>query len=203
MAGDVQRKTSARTAVKWGRRLMRLLFGIGISGGLILLGCQMLRERMLGLRELQAMQGRHAVPATILSVNLQYRAGIDDTHAPVHYYRLDVHYAYAWDGRQYPCSRVRVVDDFSSDPAMPGLERQLVQCRDKGSAFTCYVNPENPAQAVLFRDLPVSLYLTKALYGWFCVLLGGMAFGALIFFVMKPPQSSPHFSHSPPRTFIP
>lgn len=70
-------------------------------------------------------------------------------------YKADVHFAYTFEGGEYRSNRFDFFDVYSSGRS--GKE-EIVAYYSPGLRTVCWVNPENPSEAVLKRDfLPVYL----------------------------------------------
>lgn len=93
-----------------------------------------------------------ATPCTIQS------ATIDDSQLTQHHapkYRLDVRYTYEFAGKSHTGTRVKRL------PVEKANRKKLVALQEQypaGSNTTCYVNPEDPAFAVLEKDSKAALY---------------------------------------------
>lgn len=140
------------------------LFGLVFAGFAVVMGAMVLK----GHRADQAMQAWEAVPCTIVKSSIE-TVGEGE-------YSFSAEYTYERGGRAYSGYRYsRNSDAFVFDKVSekaPLLKRYPV-----GIVATCYVNPENPADAVLVRGdggypWPMLLFLVPF------VLVGfGVAFG--------------------------
>lgn len=94
-------------------------------------------------------------------------------------YQATAEYAYRYQGQPYTATRVAVhggsdnIGSFQHD-----AHRQLSEHQQSGQMFRCYVNPANPSEAVLFRDLRWELLGLQAV---FSVVFGSVGFGMLAF----------------------
>lgn len=61
-------------------------------------------------------------------------------------YQLDLRYTYVFHGKRYESTQWNLSDD-------PILMRKALRELDAGEIVPCYVNPENPSQAILQRQL--------------------------------------------------
>ena len=113
-----------------------------------------------------------AVSANLLTVVLEEHDGDDSTT-----YETTATYRYEYAGQDYTGTRVAIgsgadnLGDFQRD-----LYWQLRSAQDSGTPITAYVDPQNPASAVLNRELRYGLVLFK---GIFVLLFGGVGFGLL------------------------
>ena len=65
-------------------------------------------------------------------------------------YKADLVFSYEYDGKRYESSRFRFVYPFTND--RNSAERSVAQ-HPAGSVVLCYVNPQDPTQAVLDRRI--------------------------------------------------
>ena len=112
------------------------------------------------------MMGWRSVPATITQMELvQHRSGKGGRT-----YAVEATYRYTWEGQPHSASRVainRSADSFSFWTTLhDDLERQRREDR-----VTCWVNPGDPSQAVLHRELRWEVLGFKAV---FAVVFGGI-----------------------------
>lgn len=129
-------------------------------------------------------------PARILSAELRESRGDDSTT-----YACEARYAYTFAGRDYESTRVsfyagsdnigsfqrdayrelaRYVTKPAPKDATPALE--LDPDAKGGPMFRCYVNPQQPDQAVLYRTVRVPMVLFQSL---FALIFGGVGFGLM------------------------
>jgi hypothetical protein len=119
-----------------------------------------------------SVQSWREVPAQIERVNLDHNRSDDGTT-----YRVEARYSYEWQRGRYEGDRVSLYS--ASDNVGSFQQRvaaELSEHRDKGIPFRCYVNPDNPEQAVLYRNLRVEILGLMLLV---CLLFGGVGFGLL------------------------
>lgn len=133
-----------------------LIFGLMLLGGLV---ATVLVARVL-LRQ-QATRGWSAVPCTILESGVAEDFGRDDRP-----YAVRVRYAYAVGGREYVGDAYRRGYGGNNDYA---AAQRVADRLAAGSSSTSYVNPADPAQAVL----------AHASYAWLLFLLIPLAFVAV------------------------
>jgi len=120
----------------------------------------------------QRMSAWTAVPANLLTVELEEHDGDDSTT-----YETTATYRYEYEGQEQNGTRVAIgsgadnLGDFQRK-----LYWQLRSAQERGEPVTAYVDPQNPASAVLNRELRYGLLLFK---GIFVLLFGGVGFGML------------------------
>ncbi|HKV12026.1 MAG TPA: DUF3592 domain-containing protein [Thermoanaerobaculia bacterium] len=68
-------------------------------------------------------------------------------------YKVDVHFTYTFEGREYQSNRYNFLDAYSSGRS--GKE-EIVAYYSPGLRTVCWVNPENPSEAVLKKDFSAS-----------------------------------------------
>ena len=122
-----------------GRVAGTLFFGVFLAAGL---GAGALFARQ-GLRE-AAVLGWNAVPCRVVE---SWAERTDDGYA------FQAEYAYAVAGREHRGSRVRRSHGDGSTDDYADVQRLLI-AYPGGSAATCYVDPADPAAAVLTRAPP-------------------------------------------------
>lgn len=86
-------------------------------------------------------------------------------------------YTYDFGGRSYTGSRVSVHgggDNIGS--FQQRVRRELEEHRRKDEPFTCYVDPDNPAESVLYPKVRLEMI---AFYLVFGVIFGGVGFGLI------------------------
>jgi hypothetical protein len=126
----------------------------------------------LTLLDWRAASGWVEVPAELVSVALEEHDGDDSTT-----YQTTATYRYEYAGRAYNNNRVAI--DSGSDN-IGNFQQQLYYglrtAHEQHTPVTAYVDPENPANAVLNRELRLGLV---ALKGVFALVFGGVGFGLL------------------------
>lgn len=147
-----------------------LLFGLPFAlGGLFVGG---LAAKAL----LKSFEARSwvEVPAEILSAELEVSTDSDSTT-----YSVAASYRYQYRGETFAGSRVSFhsgkdnIGSYHQDTAA-----KLKRARADGVSIPCYVNPENPREAVLFRQVRWGLVTFMGLFG---LLFAGVGFGIMIF----------------------
>ena len=125
----------------------------------------------------KAMQSWEEIPAIIKEAHFTERRieGSDIGDVTITY-SVAAQYTYEYRGRMFTGGRVFAFrGSEGSEAFIKEAYRQLAEHQESGRPFRCYVNPINPAEAMLFRDLPVSRI------GWniatlLVALLGGVLF---------------------------
>ncbi|MBN1674959.1 MAG: DUF3592 domain-containing protein [Kiritimatiellae bacterium] len=112
------------------------------------------------------------VPAQILSAQLESHQGSKSTT-----YSVAASYAYQYQGNPHKASRVGLhsgsdnVGSYHRD-----IHAELERYRKSGKPFRCYVNPDNPAEAVLYRRPRWGLIGLLSVFG---LLFGGVGVGII------------------------
>ena len=120
----------------------------------------------------QRMANWEAVPAQLIALNLEEHRGDDSTT-----YKAVATFRYRYAGRDYESSRVAIssgsdnIGDFQHR-----LYDELRSAQTAGKPVTAYVDPANPAEATLNRELRGLLLVFQLAFG---VLFGGVGFGLL------------------------
>jgi hypothetical protein len=139
---------------------------IGVGMGVWLFSSLIAHGRMRSWQE---------TPATIVWTKLESHSGSEGGVT----YEATAEYTYQYAGRQYSARRVGLYggsDNFGS--YHQDVHRQLSEHQKSGRPFRCYVNPDNPAEAILFRDLRWWMVGFQAVCA---AAFGGAAFGMLAF----------------------
>lgn len=112
------------------------------------------------------------VPATIRQLDLKTHSDSDgSTH------KVTCTYTYRFDGREYQSDRVGLsggsdnIGDWQQD-----THRRLSAARSRRQTVPCFVNPADPSQALLDRDIRFPLL---AFYLVFVTVFGGVGIGLL------------------------
>jgi len=143
-----------------------------------------------GYSEWWKAQGWHEVPCWIESAELKENRGDDSTT-----YKAMATYRYEYGGREYHADRVSLgsgsdnVGDFQHR-AHRELSRHVVKKSKNAEAlgqegdripFRCYVNPEKPEEAVLYRDLRWQMQRFMAIFALTFPAVGaGLVAGGVI-----------------------
>lgn len=146
------------SAGRGGAGCVTAFFAVFLLSGLACLGFFVLPA----LRIVSALSWRET-PCTILESKVVTHSGGDDDT-----YSVGVRYAYVVDGRELQSDRYQFLGGSSS-----GYDGKaaVVRALPPGTRTVCYVNPEDPTQAVLDRGM--SLEYLFALIPLFFVAVGG------------------------------
>lgn len=138
---DTGRTSAADVLVPWG--VLSVFVLVGLLCGWFAFACD-----WVVLRDSQTWDEH---PCVIESGRLLEESDEDKPK-----YRVDICYVYTVDGIEYRSSDYEIGDAFSGDRSgqLDILNRFL-----PGQKFLCYVNPENPRQAILSRSLARSPWL--------------------------------------------
>ncbi len=156
-----------------GGPLFLLLFSIPFTA----VGIGMLVVTWWTLWDWQRMQCWEEVPCQILSAKLESHRGDDSTT-----YKVVAEYRYRYAGRDYTGTRVSPhsgADNIGSFHQR--AYKQLDRHRTSGKPFPCYVDPEHPEEAILYRRprWEMMLFYTGFLYAFGGAGLGTMLGGLL------------------------
>lgn len=145
------------------------LFALPFAGfGLFMLGWT--AHDVWEHRQFQSWQ---ATPATLLQAELKTSRGKKGRVT----YRATARYRYDFAGKTYESERVALHgsgDNFGDYQEKRGKE--LKQLKRTGQPVTAYVNPNDPSQAILFRDLRPLMIMVKSMFG---LAFGGVGFALL------------------------
>ncbi|MDY7093636.1 MAG: DUF3592 domain-containing protein [Acidobacteriota bacterium] len=114
------------------------------------------------------------VPAVIEDAQLETHRGDDSTS-----YSVTARYTYRFEGASYESTKVGIhsgSDNIGS--YQERMARRLERYRDSGDPYRAFVNPEDPSQAVLDREVR---WEKLGFYALFMVTFGGVGFGLIIF----------------------
>ncbi|RQO83599.1 DUF3592 domain-containing protein [Acidovorax sp. FJL06] len=183
-AGKPQRKPQAAPPAKpaagrGGKRQGQWLLGLlalpfaAVGVGLLILSV------LPTLYDWSRMQFWQPVDATLVSAHLESSGSSKSTS-----FHVTASYRYQVAGRDYEGERVAIsggadnVGDFQE-----ALGERLEQALRSGQAVRAWVNPANPAEAVIDRSLRPGLLALKLV---FVVVFGGAGVGMLVFLVRGP-----------------
>jgi hypothetical protein len=127
----------------------------------------------LTLLDWRAASGWVEVRAELISVELEEHVDEDSTT-----YQTTATYRYGYAGQTHTGHRVAIdtgsdnIGDFQQQ-----LHSELRTAYDRGAPVLAYVDPDEPANAVLNRELRAGLL---ALKGVFALVFGGVGFGLLV-----------------------
>jgi len=160
-------KTSAPGALG-GRKLVLCLFGIPFfamgAGFCWIAGVSPLLES-------QAAQGWPQVPCTINESFVESHSSSDGTT-----YSVEIRFTYEWDGKTYHGENYTFGDISSSGKAS---KEAIVRRYPKGSTSTCFVNPEDPYEAVITTDVGMMPYGIIAFSSIFMAVGAGLFIAGL------------------------
>jgi hypothetical protein len=122
------------------------------------------------------------VDATVLAVSFEIDESRDaETSRRTVTYSVDCRYRYEFNGQAYESDRVDIVGGNSSERKLHRLRyRKLKEARDEKRPVTAWVNPDEPTQAVLFRDADVVMYFLPGFGLLFALAGGGLLFGGIV-----------------------
>ncbi len=145
-----------------------ILFALPFAGVGLFMACLMASTLWTWLD----MRQWEEVPAFILEAELETSHDSDGST-----YRATARYRYTYGGREYTSDRVAIgsgsdnIGSFQQD-----VDRELALYEGTETPFRCFVNPENPSQAVLYRQLRPGTFL---LYAVFALTFGGAGIGMI------------------------
>ncbi len=164
--GQVGKKTGH------GSVIMLLLFALPFAGGGTFVG-YLVGSRVAGWTSAQSWD---EVPARILSADLATSRGSDTTT-----YRVDAFYEYAYRGELYTSDVVGF--GFGSDNVGSFHQDKHAELRtyvDSGRSFRCFVNPSDPTQSVLYREMRWGMLGLMTIFALVFGLVGyGLMFAAV------------------------
>jgi hypothetical protein len=138
--------------------------GVGLFVGYLALSMLSGWVQVLGWQE---------VPARIHAVELIEHVGDDSTS-----YSVEAQYEYRFRGDTYIGDRVSLTDSADNIGSFhEDVYQELARYRDSGEPFRCFVNPDDPADSILYRDLRWGLL---GLMLVFALVFGGVGFGFMI-----------------------
>jgi len=116
------------------------------------------------------------VPATIVSTDLDVSRG-DDSDT----YRVRAEFTYQYDGRTYTSRDVGSGNGYDNIGSFhQDKHAELRAYVASGRPFRCFVNPDNPAEAVLYRELRWGMLGFQVVFAAaFCLVGYGLMFAAV------------------------
>jgi hypothetical protein len=138
-----------------------------------LVGVAMAAWMAFGLARFISMQQWVAAPAHLESVELEEHSDSDSTT-----YRVVASYSYTFQDHTYRSTRVGVsggADNIGSWQRR--VYDELLPHKGAVEGVTCYVNPRDPREAVLNRELRLELLAFQML---FAVVFGGVGIGLMV-----------------------
>ena len=138
------------------------LIGVGIAMGYTSISC---------LIKWQAMKSWVEVPAIIQNTHLNVKQERSSEGGTSTSYKVTASYSYTYKDNSYIGSQVTMHTGSNSFPFHKKIYEELIQCKNSGKPFHCYVNPQNPSEAILFRTPR-----WEVIYTYFCItiMFGGV-----------------------------
>ncbi|WP_172991788.1 DUF3592 domain-containing protein [Lacipirellula parvula] len=156
--------TENATGVKqWMQSILVILFALPFAGVGVFMAGWVVRD----VWTYNAIQSWQATPAMLLETELKGTGS----------QRATARYRYEVDGNSYECDRVALhagADNIGKFQRERGEE--LERLFKQGKPITAYVNPADPAEAILFRDLRPGMLAFKAI---FALVFGAVGFGII------------------------
>ncbi len=137
----------AVTAGAQGHRVVTIFCSVFIVIGLVVTNFTFVRP----LRRQQAARNWDAVEAVVERSAVRTHRSSDSTT-----YSVYIAYRYQYDGREYEGDRYRFLSGSSSGR---GAKQAVVRRHPPGARITVYVDPEQPHESVIERDVGAWLYL--------------------------------------------
>jgi hypothetical protein len=109
------------------------------------------------------------VQAKILSVELRTHASDDDGET----YSIKAKYRYSYQGREYTRARIGIhagsdnIGSYHKD-----FYKALKRAHDRGMLVTAWVNPKDPGEAILDREMRWGLFLFRTLAALLFTVVG-------------------------------
>jgi Protein of unknown function (DUF3592) len=140
------------------------------------------------MAEADAMRSWVEVPATILQADLTVKTRFDRGYRGregprsriKHIYTLTTVYEYEFNGHSYIGTRLSLFGNSSTGKSiirfLNNAHLELRRYRASGRPFRCFVNPHQPGESVLYRELRWQM---AAGYTLFAALFGAIGFGML------------------------
>ncbi|NQU20830.1 MAG: DUF3592 domain-containing protein [Candidatus Nealsonbacteria bacterium] len=119
------------------------------------------------------MRGWQEVPCTIVKAELEEHSDSDGTT-----YEVMAEYRYTFNGQEHTGTRVSLdsgadnIGSFQQD-----AHKELSRHRQQRRPFRCFVDPDEPSESVLYRELRFGLLAMKIV---FALVFGGVGFGLII-----------------------
>lgn len=157
-------------------RLMMIVFALPFAGGG---GVFFVSLVYPDIRDWIDTQSWHVVQGELLSADMKRNSSSKSTT-----FQAQATYRYDYQGQLFTGNRVAIsssadnIGSFQED-----LANQLVNAHRNRLPLTVYVNPEDPSQAIINRDMRWGLLTLKMV---FVVVFGGVGFGLIIFAIKKP-----------------
>ena len=132
-----------------------------------------------------SMQSWQEVPAYIQKTGLSaHRAKSARTKSKTD--TVKAQYTYQWKGEPYIGERVAILSNIRDNIGSfnKRIHKEMEGYRTRNEAFRCYVNPKDPTQSVLYRNLRLELL---GFFLFLALTFGGMGF-SFVFFAFYTPQ---------------
>ncbi len=127
----------------------------------------------LGMRSWQGAQAR------ILSADLVSSTSSSSDGGSSTSYKATATYTYTFDGKEYTSNRVTAQSGSDSvGNFQKRAHQELKEYVKSKELYSCYVNPADPSEAVLYRGLRIEMLGFQALFG---LVFGGVGFGLMIY----------------------
>jgi hypothetical protein len=160
------RKTRDKSAKGMGCLALFALPFAGVGAGMAVMLAWTLADHL-------AMRNWEEVPAQIVQADLDVNHDEDGST-----YKATAQYVYTCGGRQYAGSRVSPYSGSDNIGSFQkNAHRELSRHQKSGEPFRCFVDPDNPQESVLYRDLRWEMV---GFYTLFVLAFGGVGFGLLI-----------------------
>ena len=118
------------------------------------------------------------VPAIILSAELEQSRSSKSTT-----YQTVAEYEYVYGGRTYRSTRVsRYSGSDNIGTFHQDIYNEISRYRDSKKPFRCYVNPDSPEQAILYRKSRLAML---CFYAAFAGAFGGVGYGVLAAMIVE------------------
>ena len=154
---------NATGAKQWIQSILVVLFALPFAGVGVFMAGWVVRD----VWTYNTIQSWEATPATLLEAELKGEGS----------QRATARYRYEVDGNSYEGDRVALhagADNIGKFQRERGEE--LERLFKQGKPITAYVNPANPADAILYRDLRPGMLAFKAI---FALVFGAVGFGII------------------------
>ena len=130
-----------------------------------------------------AMQSWQEVPAYIQKTNLIAHRANSSQKEPS--YTLEVQYTYQWENKYHAGKELTICTmDDNYNSFYERVYAELDRYHRRNEAFRCYVNPKDPTQSVLYRNLRMPILGFMLLFAF---SFGGVG-SSLVFFAFYTPQ---------------
>jgi len=170
-------------------KIFSLLFALPFFG----VGVWMAYSISGNLIDATKMRQWEPTQATLQRAGYESHSG-DDAYT----YEAYAQYTYDFGGQRYTGTRVAIsggadnIGDYQTD-----LGNRLSQTMSRGDTVTVYVNPDDPAMAIIDRSVRWGLMGFKSI---FLFVFGGVGLGLIIFVLRSPKEkdlSAPEFREKP------